>query len=323
MAALVVAVAVDALRAPDRPAARTASRDLATDRAASAAQLRRAGIRGTLVYTDATCELLARRLPDLRPVAPPVGLEGPCSFALSPDGTSVAPGDAAWSRDGRWALCVGGSTAVHAALDLRPGRLVPGCTPAWRPTSPPSLTLVRDGALVEVDPACGGGPSCARVLLTRSALRAAAAQHPDAPTSPSAIRRVSVLDVEWLTASRAMLLLRLAIDGVGPRDLLVVLDGARTRGSYAFFDTRRDVLEASLTGRYLWAGGAFAARREGPRLSVPDAFGPVHAAAWSPDERWLVLAARDAVAFVRPRELGEPRTVVVPLRAADVAWAPR
>ncbi|HSC93276.1 MAG TPA: hypothetical protein VLB86_16605 [Gaiellaceae bacterium] len=319
---MLVAVAVDALRAPDRPAAPAPARDLAGDRAVFAAQLRRAGIRGTLVYTNATCELLARRLPDLRPVAPPPGLSRSCPFALRPDGTTVAPGDAAWSSDGRWAACAGSSTAVFAALDLRPGLVVPGCAPAWRPAAPPSLTLVRDGGLVEVDPACRGR-SCGRVLLSRSALRAAAAQHPSVRRTPSALGRVSVLDVEWLTASRAMLLLRLAIDGVGPQDLLVIVDGGEARGSYAFFDTRRHVLAASRSGRYLWAGGAFAVRRDGPRLTVPEAFGPIHAAAWSPDERWLVLGARDAVAFVRPRELGGPRTLVVPLRVSDVAWAPR
>jgi hypothetical protein len=143
------------------------------------------------------------------------------------------------------------------------------------------------------------------------------------PVSLTEVETVRVVDVEWLSPARAMLLLRLTIEGVGTEDLLVIVEDGRTRGSYAFFDTDRDGLEASATGRLLWAGGAFAVRREGPRVTVPDAFGPVHAAAWSPDERWLALAARDAVALVRPRELGRARTIVLPLRVSDVGWSPR
>jgi hypothetical protein len=235
----------------------------------------------------------------------------------------VAPGGSAWSRDGRWARCSDGSTEVQAALDLRPGITVDGCAPAWRPTSPPVLTVVRDGALVEIEAECSGRPACTRVLLSRRELRTAAAQHPNVPVSLTEVEAVRVVDVEWLSPARAMLLLRLTIEGVGTEDLLVIVEDGRTRGSYAFFDTDRDGLEASATGRLLWAGGAFAVRREGPRVTVPDAFGPVHAAAWSPDERWLALAARDAVALVRPRELGRARTIVLPLRVSDVGWSPR
>jgi hypothetical protein len=195
--------------------------------------------------------------------------------------------------------------------------------PAWRPTTPSSLTLVRDGALVEVDPSCPEVPGCVRVLLSRRDLRTAAAQHPNVPVALSAVQRARVVDVEWLTARRAMVLLRLSIDRGDDADLLVIVEDGRTRGSYAFFDTDRDELEASARGSLLWAGGAFAVRRAGPRVTVPDAFGPIHAAAWSPNEEWLALAARDAVALVRPRELGAPSVLLVPLRVSDIGWAPR
>ena len=112
------------------------------------------------------------------------------------------------------------------------------------------------------------------------------------------------------------------IPRLGPQDLVAVFENGRVRGSYYFLDDDRDSLEVSRGSRYIAAGTAFAVRADGPRLAVPDAFGEVRALAWSPDERWLAVAARDVVALVRVGASVTPRVVALPIDAADVAWAP-
>jgi hypothetical protein len=287
-----------------------------TQRAAAVARLRRAGIRGRLVYTDrGSCRLHTVRLPDLAELSPPA-LAGPpvgCAFELSAAGGRVAPRGAAWAQRSTYALCRGDVVGVHFP-PIVPARFTyDGCVPAWRPTPRGALTVVRGQKIHQA--------TTQRVLVPRTLIRAAAASHPNAPDDPRAIRSVSIDDVAWLSDSRVVVLLRLRIDGiVEPQQVVAVLEDGRLRGSYYFFDADRDGIEVGPHGGRVWTGGVFAFTSEGPRLAVPDAFGDVRGAAWSPDEQWLALAARGAIAFVRPGGGAEAEVVTVPIDAVDVAW---
>jgi hypothetical protein len=283
------------------------------------AALRSSGTRGTLVYTDRDCRLHALRVPALVPARPPddafaVG----CWFELSPDGTRVAPAGAAWNGSREYAACNGRYVELRTSEREFPRLALDGCAPAWRPGSPPTLTLVRDGEVV----ACASPPRC-EVVIARRAVEAAARQHPNVPDGPGGIEEVAIEDVAWLSDDRAALLLRIRMRRIGRQDLVAVFEGGRVRGSYYFLDDDRNRLEASPRGRYLASGTAFAVRADGPRLAVPDDFGRVREVSWSPDERWLALAAREALALVEVSDSAEPRVITLPIDALDVAWASR
>jgi len=211
-----------------------------------------------------------------------------------------------------YALCRGDVVGLHVPPSVPAQATFDGCVPAWRPTPRPTLTVVRGEAIFQVDPA--------RVLVPRALIRAAATTHPYVPDDLAGIRSVSIDDVAWLSESRVVVLLRIRIAGFRDvRQLVAVLENGRVRGSYYFFTPDSDGLEAGPLGRRVWTGGVFAFTSEGPRLAVPESFGDVSGAAWSPEERWLALAARGAIAFVRP--VGPRAEVVtVPIDAADVAW---
>jgi hypothetical protein len=279
------------------------------------------GASGTLVYTDRDCRFHALRLPSLDEVRPPSVDTVDCRFELSADGRRIAPARAAWNGSREYAICNGRNVEVRESLLAIPREVYAGCAPAWRPGRPPQLTLARDGEVLAVAPACDAEPPCETVLLSRAAVLEAARQHPNVRDGPGGIDEVELEDVAWLSADRAVLLLRVGIPGVGPQDLVSVFEGGRVRGSYYFFDDDRDRLEVSRRSRYVAAGTAFAVRADGPRLAIPDAFGEVRAVAWSPDERWLALAARGALALVRVGT-DTPRVLALPIDATDVAWAP-
>ena len=213
------------------------------------------------------------------------------------------------------------SSFARRSVDL-PRRIFPGCAPAWRPGSPPTLTLVDDAQVVAVGASCGLRVPCGTVLIDRDAVQAAARQHPNVPDGPAGIEAVEVEDVAWLARDRAVLLLRVRIPRLGPQDLVAVFENGRVRGSYYFLDDDRDRLEVSRGSRYIAAGTAFAVRADGPRLAIPDAFGEVRALAWSPDERWLAVAARERRRARPGRRVGDAPGRRAPDRCADVAWAP-
>ena len=279
------------------------------------------GAAGTLVYTDRDCRFHALRLPSLDEVRPPADDSVDCWFELSADGRRVAPARAAWNGSREYAICNGRNVEVRASLVEIPRQVYEGCAPGWRPVTPPRLTLARDGEVLGVAPACDAEPPCETVLVSRDAVLEAARQHPNVPDRPGGIDAVEIEDVAWLSSDRVVLLLRVEIGGVGSQDLVSVFEGGRVRGSYYFLDDDRDRLEVSRRSRYIAAGTAFAVRADGPRLAIPDAFGEVRAVAWSPDERWLALAARGALALV---QIGTdtPRVLALPIDAADLAWAP-
>jgi hypothetical protein len=316
----VLAIAVDAVRGDDREGNPPSA--VAVPRAGAVAALTSLGTRGTLVYTDRDCRFHAVRLPSLAETRAPPDESGDCSFELSPDGMRVAPAGAAWNASEEYAICNRAYVELRTSTVDLPRRIFSGCAPAWRPGTPPTLTLVDDGQVVAVGASCGLRVPCGTVVIDRDAIQAAARQHPNVPDAPAGIEAVEVGDVAWLARDLAVLLLRVRIPRLGTQDLVAVFENGRVRGSYYFLDDDRDRLEVSRGSRYIAAGTAFAVRADGPRLAIPDAFGEVRALAWSPDERWLAIAARDVVALVRVGASATPRVVALPIDAADVAWAP-
>jgi hypothetical protein len=323
VAAIATAAAVDVLRDDGdvrRPAAaqpEPAADPLTEDEwRAAAGQLRIAGVSGTLVYTDLSCELQALRLPGLEAVPAPPGPRAGCRFELSPDGERVAPGDGAWAGGhSAYAVCRGEVTQVYWPPSGRPQFIYDGCTPAWRPAPPFLLTLVRSGTVVELEEGCPGGSPCERRLIARAALLEAAQRHPNV-TEHQLVQRIDVQDLLWLSATRAVALLRVHVAGVGQHDLIAVFDRGRLARAFPFFVPGLDRLEASLDRTSVASEPkVFAFRaREGPIRSSD--VGRVAAVAWSPDGRWLALAADRAIVIVAPGA----RRVHIPVTAADLAW---
>ena len=137
--AVVAAAGVDAIRGhPRRPA--PALRP-------AAAALAKAGVGGTLYFTDAACRLRALRLPSLLPAAAPRVRS--CSVAVAPQRLSSA----SWSlwRPGERlaAFCRRGRVLVRAERGPTLPFIV-GCAPAWSYTG--ALTLVRHGSVVQFVP---------------------------------------------------------------------------------------------------------------------------------------------------------------------------
>ena len=277
--------------------------------------LLQAGLTGTIVYTDLSCELRALRLPGLEPAEPPRGPDVGCEFELSPDGERVAPGDAAWTGGhAAYALCSGDSVLVYRPPSGRPEGIFEGCAPGWRPRPPFVLTVEDAGEIVEVSAECL--PGICGPLISREAILAAARRHPNVPDDPTLLERIDVEDLVWLSSRRAAVLLRLTLP-FGRNDLIVLFENGRVRDTYSFFDDDLERLEASPDGRAVASEPeVFAFRAGGERIAVPDDFGPIAAVAWSPDGRRLALAADGAIVIVAPGE----REIRIPVTAADIAW---
>jgi hypothetical protein len=98
VAALGVAAAVDAMRGTERPSRQRAGSvlpGLADQPELAIRQLREAGVRGVLTYSDEACKLHAVSLPDLRPVrAPSYEM---CRPAMASRGLGTVDGDVVWA----------------------------------------------------------------------------------------------------------------------------------------------------------------------------------------------------------------------------------
>jgi hypothetical protein len=324
VAALVLAIAFDAVRGEDREGSPPSAR--AAPRADAVATLTSLGVRGTLVYTDRDCRFHALRLPSLAETRAPPAEAGDCSFELSPDGTRVAPAGAAWNASEEYAICNGATVELRTTMvaDL-PRRIFWGCVPAWRPGSPPTLTVADEG-IKAVGASCHLKQPCGTVLIDHDTIQAAAA-NAIPPPSPSELERVLVHDVTWLSPTRVAVLLRIpmtcsvqqpCLAGRVHHYLLAIFEAGRLRWTWPFADSIRNEVVAGRRGQRLWAGGNPVFASDGSPLRIPDRFGRSRAAAWSPDEQWLALATGNTIAFVRPGV--DQQVVTVPIHAADLAW---
>ena len=104
----------------------------------------------------------------------------------------------------------------------------------------------------------------------------------------------------------------------GSRTVLAVFSGRRIVALKPRVPSRVIELRGSPRGNYVVLGTAGgvqvydARRRDLPRVRR---FGLLVSVAWSSDERWLALGPEQKVLLVGPH-----RSVVLPLRALDLAW---
>ena len=316
---LAAAAAVDAVRTgdpveppPTSPTTASATEPPAADprqaeRRAAAEELRAAGIRGTLVWTDQRCRLHALSLPGLVPVRPHEGRT--CRYAGRRAGWVSYGVDVVSPEGDRVARCRDRIVEVTpAATTLEPDRFR-GCAPAWRPDG--TLTFVRDGEVVALV-RCRGDFPCTRVLLSRRDVRAALARDPWAFTRPA------VREVAWLRGGAFAVLVR---DAVQKLDVIAVFRGRRLVEAPPFAYGRLSTLRASPHGNYVaarvGATGLILLDDEGRFESTGLRSG--RAVTWSPDETWTAMATEDGV-FVF--ETGERalQLIHVPVRAVDIAW---
>ena len=98
VAALGIAAAVDAMRGTEQVSRQRAGpliSGLADQPERAVRQLREAGVRGVLTYSDEECKLHAVSLPDLRPVRAP-SFEM-CRPAMASGGLGTVDGDVVWA----------------------------------------------------------------------------------------------------------------------------------------------------------------------------------------------------------------------------------
>ena len=271
-------------------------------------------IAGTLYYTDESCELQAIELPSQTPVETPGWDE--CRFVLSPSEQRVSGAGSGWdpySDPNVGRLYQSEQGRIQVATNLGPdGEPFRGEAPAWRPDG--ALTYFADGAVRE-------WPSGDVVLSQRDLVRALRTL----PFDELATRydRFWVREAAWLDGRRLAAIL--SADGPEGRvDMLAIYDG-RELDAFTFDGPGGfSELRASPGGRYAAArstGGRdadFVIIESGREVSTPRIVG-YRALAWSPDERWVVIAAEGGVFVYRPGAPGPPE-LELDLDAHDLAW---
>jgi hypothetical protein len=284
----VVAVAIaDSVR-PRAPAALDAE---------AAAQLRKLGVAGTLVYTDPECELHALSLPDLKPHRVPEAPDLGCEISVSPDGERAARGAARWHPDSStYAICRG------SRIDVVPTReSYDGCAPAWRPDG--MLTFIRDGAVRQ--------SRFERILVPRRELVRAALNHPNAP-SDAQVATLQVRDQSWSSRREVVALIEARYAFGLPEDNTVIA-GFRD-GRLAWQAPRFGTFQRLIVSR---RGDVMPIPVERQQLSLRFRITPSGPADWSPDGRRMAAATRASVYILDSRAA---RSVRIPVTARDLAW---
>jgi hypothetical protein len=270
-----------------------------SDRDALAQRLRAGSAGGVLYFVDPACRLHALRLPSLAAAPAPRG--GGCRALVSP--ASAPPGWSLWPRNTPLAARCDEQRRVIVSATSGPSLpMIGGCSPAWRPDG--SMTYIRRGAIVQF-------PRTGRAQVVRSARQLAGALE-----SLPALRGMSgwhASRVAWLSpASFAV------VASTGARTVLAVFFGRRIVALNPRVPSRAIELRGSPRGNYVVLGTASgvrvynARRRDLPRVRR---FGLLVSVAWSTDERWLAVAEEQRILLVGPH-----RSVVLPLRALDLAW---
>jgi len=264
-----------------------------------AARLRTESVSGVLYFVDGACRLHALRLPSLATAPAPRG--GGCRALVSP--ASAPPGWSLWPRNTPLAARCDEHRRVIVSATTGPSLpMIGGCAPAWRPDG--SMTYIRRGAIVQF-------PRTGRAQVLRSASQLAGALE-----RLPALRGTSgwhAMRVAWLSPARFAV-----VASNGSRTVLAVFSGRRIVALKPRLPSRLIELRGSPRGTYVVLGTASgvrvydARRRDLPRVRR---FGLLVSVAWSSDEGWLAVAQAQKVLLVGPH-----RSVVLPLRALDLAW---
>jgi hypothetical protein len=269
------------------------------DRETLARRLQAGGVNGVLYFVDRGCRLHALRLPSLAAAPAPRG--GGCRALVSPE--TAPPGWSLWPRNTALAARCDEHRRVIVTATAGPALpMIGGCAPAWRPDG--SMTYIRRGAIVQF-------PRTGRAQVLRSASQLAGALERLPALSGSSGWRAS--RVAWLSPVRFAVLA-----SNRRRTVLAVFSGRRIVALNARVPARVQELRASPRGNYVVLGaanrlGVYDARlRDLPRVR---GFGMLTSVAWSSDERWRAVAQTERILLVGPG-----RSVVLPLRARDLAW---
>jgi hypothetical protein len=316
VAAIGLAAGLDALRGESEPAAGTeteAEPEQPTDSTATTAEAPSPDepFGGVLYYTDESCDLRAVELPGQRPAEAPSWDE--CAFVLSPDASRVAGAGAGWDPHsdplrGRLYQSEGGTIQVSTNAGPE-GEPFAGEAPAWRPDG--TLTYFADGAVRE-------WPSGNVVLSRRNLVRAL---RESSVPGLGGFRRIRVREAAWLDERRLAAIL--SVEGPsGSWDVLTSFDDGAIQEAYVETPGRFADLRASPGGTY------FAARRGQDDLIMAEpGRGEIsnqgivgyRAIAWSPDDRWVAVAAEGGVFVFRPVFSGPP-ALELDIDAHDVDW---
>lgn len=317
--AIAVAAGVDALRGePDRVAqprgeTETAPPSGSTTSAEQEAPAPDGRAGGILYFTDARCRLRATSLPPGDPVDAPNWDE--CRFVLSPDGERASGTGSGWdphSDPRRGRLFQSDATTITVSTNAGPeGAPFKGNAPAWRPDG--TLTYT-EGRSVRAWPSRD-------VVLSQDDLAEAVRASPDVPDEGHVLP-VKVRELAWLDNERAVVVLEGTVGAGPPQSILAFFDGRRLTAMSVGDGARFSDLRVSPLG------GFVAVRSDDDDFLLLNARGDVlpaptlagyRAAAWSPDEQWVAIAADTGVSVFQPGNSNPPATRL-DLDARDIAW---
>ena len=306
-AAVVAAAAVDALRREEEPGPPPATTEIES-RGEVVEALAALGARGELVLHDGACGEATLTLPDLERRESTIGC-APIG-ARSPLGDQVA-------------RCIDGRIEVLSETTGELEWFDRGCIPAWRPDG--ALTAVYGGHVVRLRP-CASFPC---IAIPLSELERAARLHPAIP-DPSTRVRALVEGVAWITDRKAAVAISARLRGrdLGPVGTIAFFeDGRLLPTMQPQFRVTGGPLAVSPRGTYVTQSAGLILRADGGLLSLPDDLRDARDLAWSPDERFLAVATRFAIAILDVASLerydatgGGLRSVTIPQPAARLAW---
>jgi hypothetical protein len=318
VAAIGLAAGLDALRGDSgpEPSAQTeteAEPEQSTDSSATTAEAPPPDERfgGVLYYTDESCELQAVELPGARAVEAPSWDE--CEFVLSPDASRVAGAGSGWDPHSdplRGRLYQSDNERIQVSTNAGPeGEPFAGEAPAWRPDG--TLTYFADGAVRQ-------WPSGDVVLSQRDLLEAL--RESSVPGLAS-FRRARVREAAWLDELRLAAIL--SVDGPsGSWDVLTSFDDGVIQEVYVETPGRFADLRPSPGGTYFAArrgqDDLFMAEPGRGELSDQGIVG-YRAIAWSPDDRWVAVAAEGGLFVFRP-DISGPPALELALDAQGIDW---
>jgi hypothetical protein len=165
------------------------------------------------------------------------------------------------------------------------------------------LTFFRAGRVVEWQ--------TETVVLSQRRLRATVRRALGAPRP----RRVAVRELAWLSDSRAV-----AILAWGPEEVLAVFEEREVVAAWPSLRAGFGRLWSSPRGSYfaVETEGVLLFDRDGRQLPTAR-FSDFRGLAWSPDERWLAVAAGERILLLATR--GRPRPpLLLEIEAQDVFW---
>ena len=313
-AAVAAAAVVDVVRPDEQAGPPEAEAQMATieGQEAVVSALAALGARGVLELSDDACRRTLLSLPSL--------IQLQTGASCRPEGTE-SPDRRRVARCGR------DGVEVVSTVGGAPQRLLPGCAPAWRPDG--TLTAAFEDEIVRFRD-CAQAESCPVTLIGREQLQRAARRHPKVPDRIGRLRAL-VDEIAWLSPRQAAVAISIRLRGryesLGALSTIAFFDNGELRPTEGYFRITGGRLEVSPRRRYVTQTPDVVLRADGSPVVLPQPLRDARDFAWSPDERWLVVAGRYALTVVDAESLERddttgsgPRSVTLPQAAAQVDW---